>query len=68
MDIQENFARQTIELARQARLAGNHPFGAVLVVDGKVVFDGAEHGNNGLRSDRSRGNESGVQGNQAALA
>jgi len=38
MDIQEDFARQTIELARQARLAGNHPFGAVLVVDGEVIL------------------------------
>lgn len=38
MDIQEDFARQTIELARQARLAGNHPFGALLVVNGKVTL------------------------------
>jgi len=34
----ESFARQTIELARQARLAGNHPFGALLVVDGEVAL------------------------------
>src|SRR5262245_30255285 len=33
----EGFARQTIELARQARAAGNHPFGALLVLDGEVV-------------------------------
>jgi tRNA(Arg) A34 adenosine deaminase TadA len=33
----EYFGRQTIELARQARAAGNHPFGALLVVDGSVV-------------------------------
>jgi tRNA(Arg) A34 adenosine deaminase TadA len=38
MHIQEQFARQAIELARQARLAGNHPFGALLVVDGKVAL------------------------------
>ena len=38
MHIQEQFARQTIELARQARIAGNHPFGAVLVVDGMVAL------------------------------
>ncbi len=38
MNSQEDFARQTIELARQARLAGNHPFGALLVVDGKVTL------------------------------
>ena len=38
MDVQEDFARQAIQLARQARLAGNHPFGALLVVDGKVAL------------------------------
>jgi tRNA(Arg) A34 adenosine deaminase TadA len=38
MDVQENFARQAIELAREARLAGNHPFGALLVVDGNVIL------------------------------
>lgn len=38
MAIQEDFARQAIELARQARLAGNHPFGALLVVDGRVTL------------------------------
>src|SRR5215207_6202231 len=38
MNDQENFARQAIELARHARLAGNHPFGALLVVDGEVVL------------------------------
>lgn len=35
---QEDFVRQAIDLARQARLAGNHPFGALLVVDGAVVL------------------------------
>jgi tRNA(Arg) A34 adenosine deaminase TadA len=30
--------RQTIELARQARQAGNHPFGSLLVLDGSVVL------------------------------
>ena len=38
MDVQEDFARQAIELARQARLVGNHPFGALLVVDGNVIL------------------------------
>ena len=38
MDDQEDFVRQAIALARQARLAGNHPFGALLVVDGEVVL------------------------------
>ena len=38
MDDQEDFVRQAIELARQARLAGNHPFGALLIVDGEVVL------------------------------
>jgi tRNA(Arg) A34 adenosine deaminase TadA len=38
MDVQEHFARQAIELARQARLAGNHPFGALLAVDGEVAL------------------------------
>ena len=36
-DVHERFARQAIELARQARDAGNHPFGALLVHDGNVV-------------------------------
>ena len=38
MDVHEPFARQAIELSRQARLAGNHPFGALLALDGKVVL------------------------------
>ena len=33
----DRFARQAIELARQARAAGNHPFGALLVLEDKVV-------------------------------
>ena len=36
-DVHEQFAGQAIQLARQARAAGNHPFGALLVVDGVVV-------------------------------
>jgi tRNA(Arg) A34 adenosine deaminase TadA len=32
------FARQTIELARTARAAGNHPFGALLLVDDRVTL------------------------------
>jgi tRNA(Arg) A34 adenosine deaminase TadA len=38
MDIPETFARQAIDLARAARLAGNHPFGALLVVDGEIAL------------------------------
>ena len=38
MNDQEYFVRQAIGLARQARLAGNHPFGALLVIDGEVVL------------------------------
>jgi tRNA(Arg) A34 adenosine deaminase TadA len=38
MNSQEYFVRQAIELARQARLAGNHPFGALLVVDSEVAL------------------------------
>ena len=37
-DAHESFLRLAIELARQARGAGNHPFGAVLVLDGKPVL------------------------------
>ena len=48
MDVHEPFARQAIELARQARLAGNHPFGALLVVDGRVTLSAQ----NTVRTDR----------------
>ncbi len=37
-DVDVEFAAQAIELAREARLAGNHPFGAVLVLDGRIVL------------------------------
>jgi tRNA(Arg) A34 adenosine deaminase TadA len=37
-EIEESFARHAIELARQARVAGDHPFGALLVLDGRVVL------------------------------
>ena len=37
-EIEESFARRAIELARQARVAGDHPFGALLVLDGRVVL------------------------------
>lgn len=33
-----DFVRRAIELARQARQAGNHPFGALLVADGGVIL------------------------------
>jgi tRNA(Arg) A34 adenosine deaminase TadA len=48
MDVHEPFARQAIELARQARLAGNHPFGALLVVEGKVTLSAQ----NTVKTDR----------------
>lgn len=38
VSVQEVFVRQAIELARQARSAGNHPFGALLVIDGEVAL------------------------------
>ena len=34
----EHFMRQTIGLADQARKAGNHPFGALLVSEGEIVL------------------------------
>lgn len=34
----EEFIRQAIALARRARDQGNHPFGALLVLDGRVVL------------------------------
>jgi tRNA(Arg) A34 adenosine deaminase TadA len=36
--IHKGFTRQAIDLAREARAAGNHPFGALLVLDGRVVL------------------------------
>lgn len=38
MDTHERLARRSIELARQARAAGNHPFGALLAIDGEIVL------------------------------
>lgn len=35
--VDQKYIRQAIELSRQAMEAGNHPFGAVLVKDGKVL-------------------------------
>ena len=34
----DEFVRQAIALASQARAAGNHPFGALLTLDGQVVL------------------------------
>lgn len=48
-DIDTGFAKQAIELARQARNAGNQPFGALLVLDGRVVL-GAQ---NTVATDRN---------------
>ena len=38
MKAEEDFIRQAIGLARQARGNGNHPFGALLVIDNQVVL------------------------------
>src|SRR5215813_1460815 len=38
MTVEEQFIRQAIELARQAREHDNHPFGALLVIDNQVVL------------------------------
>ena len=38
MKTHDRFVRQTIELARQARAAGKHPFGSLLVLDDEVVL------------------------------
>ena len=37
-DVQEQFLRQAIELAREARAEGNHPFGSLLTIDDKVAL------------------------------
>jgi putative acetyltransferase len=38
MDVHELHARHTIELARRARAAGNHPFGALLAIGDRVLL------------------------------
>jgi tRNA(Arg) A34 adenosine deaminase TadA len=45
----EDFIRLTIDIARQSRAAGNHPFGAILVgPDGAVLMEAANaHGESG---------------------
>jgi tRNA(Arg) A34 adenosine deaminase TadA len=41
-EIDERLVRQAIELARSARQAGNHPFGALLALNGAALrFHGA---------------------------
>ncbi len=46
--LHERWLRETFELAAAARLAGNHPFGALLVLDGRVVL----RAENTVNSDR----------------
>jgi tRNA(Arg) A34 adenosine deaminase TadA len=48
----EDFLRLTLGIARQARAAGNHPFGAILVgPDGTVLMEaGNAHGDAGDRT------------------
>lgn len=38
MSLEEQFLRKAIEMAKQARERGNHPFGALMVVDGREVL------------------------------
>jgi tRNA(Arg) A34 adenosine deaminase TadA len=37
-EFDDRFVMQAIELSREARAAGNHPFGALLVLDGNAVL------------------------------
>jgi tRNA(Arg) A34 adenosine deaminase TadA len=37
-EFDDRFVMHAIELSREARAAGNHPFGALLVLDGEVVL------------------------------
>jgi tRNA(Arg) A34 adenosine deaminase TadA len=48
----EDYVRLTLDIARQARAAGNHPFGAILVgSDGAVLMQaGNAHGDAGDRT------------------
>jgi tRNA(Arg) A34 adenosine deaminase TadA len=39
MSRDETYIRRTIELARQARERGNHPFGALFVADERIVLE-----------------------------
>jgi tRNA(Arg) A34 adenosine deaminase TadA len=52
MKTDEDYLRLTLAIARQARSAGNHPFGAILVgPDGSVLLEaGNAHGNAGDRT------------------
>jgi tRNA(Arg) A34 adenosine deaminase TadA len=62
----EDYLRLTIEIARAARAAGNHPFGAILVgPDGAVLLQaGNAHGDSGDRT----GHAERVLMTQASLA
>jgi tRNA(Arg) A34 adenosine deaminase TadA len=52
MKSHEDYIRLTLDIARSARAAGNHPFGAILVgPDGAVMMQaGNEHGGAGDRT------------------
>jgi tRNA(Arg) A34 adenosine deaminase TadA len=52
LETDEHYLRLSIEIARQARAAGNHPFGAILVgPDGSVLLEaGNAHGDAGDRT------------------
>jgi tRNA(Arg) A34 adenosine deaminase TadA len=47
MNAHEPLVRQAIALAAEARRQGNHPFGALLVVDGQVVLTATNSVNTG---------------------
>ena len=38
MENQENFLRESIKVANDAVQHGNHPFGAILVLDGRIIL------------------------------
>jgi len=48
VNLHEHFVRQAIALASEARRQGNHPFGALLVLDGQVVLTAT----NSVNTDR----------------
>lgn len=52
MKTDEDYLRLTLDIARRARAAGNHPFGAILVgPDGSVLLEaGNAHGDAGDRT------------------
>ena len=60
MKVEEEFLKQAIELAFEARRNGDHPFGALLVIDDRVVLT-AENRNNSDRNPTSHAETNLVQ-------